>query len=425
MKKDNQTNKKSNLTKKSVSKAKKIAKEKQKKLAIAVICIVLIIIIAVIIMFVIKPAYWDAFKGAFNRYNTTKDVPGITAIEGDKLEMQVIDVGQGDSIFFTFPDGKTMLVDIGSEFRTPSCWTAVDNVLKENDVTVLDYVFITHTDYDHVRELEKLCVNYEVKNLYLPKVKAVMSNTWNDVYNMLLTPTAENYFQEKYRDENGKMQPATINYNLGSYEIAGEGWLMKCYSFTGEEDFYKKMADGSSAERKNSISPICILEYGGRSICLTGDANEQTEEYILSQGYLDDVDVDVLKVGHHGSKGSTTQGFLDKIDPEFAIISNSATNTYNHPHDELMTRLKDYNDVKKDDDYNGFGDKDSYRIYRTDQDGTCTVQIGANGILNVISSKQGDKNRTITVVAFVFENNNICEMRIAKFDNAQVKCQVA
>lgn len=401
MAKQNQTEK----VKKKVKNEVKKEIKKNKKLQLAILIIVLIIVLAVVLTFVIKPEFFHAMIAMFKgNKNDDKDIKGITPIEGAKLEMQVLNIGQGDSILFTFPDGITMLMDIGSEFRTPSCWGVVDQALKDEQISTIDYVFISHADYDHIRELKKLCVNYEIKNFYIPKLGAVMSNTWNDALPVVQAET--------YGTDN---TPAKINYNLGEYVISGDGWKMDCYSFTGEENFYKNMSNSSSAENKNAISPICILEYGGRKICLTGDANEITEEYVLSQGYLDEHDVDVLKIGHHGSKSSTTQDFLNKIDPEFAIISTNGT-SYGHPHEELMTRLQNYTDLVGDSDYDGFASENGYRIYRTDKDGTCTVQIGANGTMNVISEKLEDNNRTIVSVSLtVFAQEHIFIVNVNKY----------
>ena len=171
---------------------------------------------------------------------------------------------------------------------------------------------------------------------------------------------------------------------------------MKCYSFD-EADY----PSGTNAERINAVSPICLLEYANRTIVLTGDANEMTEEYVLEKGYLDNIDTDILKVGHHGSKSSTTQAFLDKIDAEFAIISTSGTReepneSYTHPNPDLLARLDSYVDAVPDADYNGFR-----QIYITASDGDITVTIGANGGINITASEASDKNYGEVQVAAV------------------------
>ena len=140
---------------------------------------------------------------------------------------------------------------------------------------------------------------------------------------------------------------------------------------------------------------------------LTGDANEITEEYVLAKGYLDNIDTDILKVGHHGSKTSTTQAFLDKIDAEFAIISTNGTRevpgSYEHPTKELLARLDGYTDAVPDADYNGFR-----QIYITASDGDITVTIGENGGINITASEAPDKNYgEVQVAAVIMQNGEI------------------
>ena len=162
---------------------------------------------------------------------------------------------------------------------------------------------------------------------------------------------------------------------------------MKCYSF--DEADYPSIKKNSSAENKNAVSPMCLLEYADRTIVLTGDSNEKSEKYLMGKGYFDDVDADVLKVGHHGSKSSTMPEFLDKVDCEYAIISCGADNDYGHPTPEVLKRLEDYKDIVPDDDYNGFA-----QVYRTDEDGTVTVQIDEEGVINLIAEENDSKNTT-------------------------------
>ena len=310
---------------------------------------------------------------------TTKPVPsGVAQLNGDILEMRVLDIGQGDCILFIFPDGQIMIMDIGSEFGTTSPWNVIDGALKELKITTIDYLFLSHTDYDHVRETEKLAKNYEIKNFYLPLADEETSSTWKKSYNAALTETYV---------EDGITKNASINYNVGAYEISGENWVMKCYSF--DEADYPSIKSSSSALNKNKVSPICLLEYAGRTIVLTGDSNEGNEPYLINKGYFDDVDADVLKVAHHGSKTSTCMDFLNKIDCEYAIISCGAGNEYGHPTPEALNRLSTYRDLVPDDDYYGYA-----QVYRTDEDGTVTVQIDENGVMNLIADENASKNTT-------------------------------
>lgn len=382
--------------------AKSRAAKRKKKLSkgkiIFLVVAVLIIVAALVALWYFKPDVLNGIiaslmqkddpseqTGGIGTGTGQEDNPYVT---GDTLQMTVLDIGQGDCIYIAFPDGKNMVMDIGSEFGSTSPWEHANAFLQERKVKQIDYLFITHGDYDHIRDAKKLLDNYEIKSLYMPLGKAQDSNTWLD-----LLEAAEN---ETYTDGNGNKAEAAYNNNVGAYTISGENWEMKCYSFD-EADY----PTGTNAEKINAVSPICLLEYAERTIVLTGDANEMTEEYVLSKGYLDNIDTDILKVGHHGSKSSTTQAFLDKIDAEFAIISTSGTREkpqekYTHPHPDLLARLDNYTDAVPDADFNGFR-----QVYITGSDGDITVTIGENGGINITASEAADKNYGEVQVAAV------------------------
>lgn len=381
--------------------AKSRAAKRKKKLSkgkiIFLVVVVLIIVAALVALWYFKPDVLNGIIASLTQKNDPSDQTGGIGtgtgqednpyVTGDTLQMTVLDIGQGDCIYIAFPDGKNMVMDIGSERGSTSPWEHANAFLQERKVKQIDYLFITHGDYDHIRDAKKLLDNYEIKSLYMPLDKAQDSITW-----LKLLEAAE---EETYNDENGKTVEAAYNNNVGAYTISGENWEMKCYSFD-EADY----PSGTNAEKINAVSPICLLEYAERTIVLTGDANEMTEEYILAKGYLDNIDTDILKVGHHGSKSSTTQAFLDKIDAEFAIISTNGTRevpgSYKHPTKELLSRLDNYVDAVPDADFNGFR-----QVYITGSDGDITVTIGENGGINITASEAADKNYGEVQVAAV------------------------
>lgn len=381
--------------------AKSRAAKRKKKLSkgkiIFLVVVVLIIVAALVALWYFKPDVLNGIIASLTQKDDPSDQTGGIGtgtgqednpyVTGDTLQMTVLDIGQGDCIYIAFPDGKNMVMDIGSERGSTSPWEHANAFLQERKVKQIDYLFITHGDYDHIRDAKKLLDNYEIKSLYMPLDKAQDSITW-----LKLLEAAE---EETYNDENGKTVEAAYNNNVGAYTISGENWEMKCYSFD-EADY----PSGTNAEKINAVSPICLLEYAERTIVLTGDANEMTEEYILAKGYLDNIDTDILKVGHHGSKSSTTQAFLDKIDAEFAIISTNGTRevpgSYKHPTKELLSRLDNYVDAVPDADFNGFR-----QVYITGSDGDITVTIGENGGINITASEAADKNYGEVQVAAV------------------------
>ncbi|MEG2561672.1 MAG: hypothetical protein RSB10_03585 [Clostridia bacterium] len=387
--------------KKSVKKGVKAVKKDKKlmkKLTVAIVILLIVAIVAVSLACYFNPSFFQTIKEMFGFAPQDNDKPtiGITPIEGEKMVVNIVDVGQGDGIFVQLPDGKNMVIDIGSKLHTPSPWTTFESLLTSAKVTTIDYLMFSHTDYDHIREGKKLLTNYDVKEIYLPVAdeNSDISNTWRD---LAIECKKETYI------ENSETKKAILRQNVGEFELAGSGWKMTCHSFDKVDYPVLKKGNG---EKLNSVSPICNLEYGGRSIIFTGDANFATEKYLLENNRLEGIDADVLKVGHHGSESSTSEKFLEKIDAEYAVISTNGE-SYGHPRKETLDRLDLYRDVKEDDDLTGFA-----QVYRTDKDGTVSVEVGANGVLNLISSKQSEKNCTdkgvaVKAVAYRIENFTI------------------
>ena len=270
-------------------------------------------------------------------------------------------------------------MDAGSEFGSTNEYDQLTAHLTLRGIDSLDYVFITHSDYDHIRYMQDIFEDYEVKNIYMPRVADDMSATW--------TKTVAAIEEETWTNESGETVDSEIYYTVGDFVIQGEDWTMNCHSYL--EDDYPSVKESSSAEVKNAVSPVCFLEYADRTIVLTGDSNERNEEYLLERGVLDK-DADVLKVGHHGSRTSTIQEFLNAVDCEYAIVSYGEDNEYGHPTPELMSRLEDYTDVRPDNDYNGY----KY-VYETPKDGNVSVFVDGNGTLRIDCELTDDKDFTL------------------------------
>ncbi len=141
--------------------------------------------------------------------------------------------------------------------------------------------------------------------------------------------------------------------------------------FTPSQAMYEDMKEVNpssvTAEMKNTVSPIIILYYCGRSVMFTGDATEETEEYFLDVIRTDSIlrnkntDVDILKVAHHGSRYSTTEEFLEVVKPEISVISSGGS--YEHPHLDTLERLAGYSD----------------KVLRTDMHGDICITLKPNG----------------------------------------------
>ncbi|MDY4593340.1 MAG: hypothetical protein SO434_08110 [Eubacteriales bacterium] len=387
--------------KKAVKSAKKAVKKEIKRnkgLQIALIVLVVAIVVAVVALYLFKPDVFNSIlsmlTGKDNTPPTTSGgggdaaIQGITPIQGNMLQVTFVNVGQGDGIFIQFPDGKTMIMDMGKAVSGGQKGYYEDNLvplLASAGVTQLDYVFVTHTDLDHVSEIDDVINDYEVKNFYLPKAADDTTGAWNKVIT-----GARN---EKYNLD-GTMTDATINYNVDKWNIEGDGWIMKCFSY--DEADYPSIGKGSTAKVLNSVSPLCVLQYGGRTIVLSGDSNEKNEKYFLDKGYLNDIDCDVYKLPHHGANNTTAAQVFNAIDPEYCVISVGEGNSHGHPTQEALDLMTGYVDLNPDTDFNGIE-----QVYRTDRDGNVVVQVGENGTLNLISTNNSDSNRTQTTLSIV------------------------
>ena len=131
--------------------AKKKTSSKSKKTFIAILAIVLVIVLITAIVYISVRGMWkdmfDYIRLMINRENNTENEPEL--VPDGTLEVKVLDIGQGDCILITFPDNKIMVMDAGSEFGTTSPWNTLDGELKAKGITTIDYMFLTHTDYDH------------------------------------------------------------------------------------------------------------------------------------------------------------------------------------------------------------------------------------------------------------------------------------
>ena len=399
----------SNTVQKQVKKqAKKATKKalKNRGVQIALIVLVVLIVIAIVVVYLVKPEIFEALFNSSNTGNKEKNKGTGHVIDGQSVVITVIDVGQGDGIYIEFPTGENMFIDGGTENQKASRWDNIQAVFTANSVTKLDYYMLSHLDYDHIKYTKQICELVEVKEFYIPYIfedyldnSAWYTDTWRKAYTAI---KAETY------TENGETKQAIIHNNVGTFDLGGDSWVMHCYTY--DQADYPAMAKQSSggswnadSHNKNAISPVCFLQYAGRTTCLTGDQNEVGETYLNNKGYFDTYDVDVLKVAHHGShEGTNKEIFLDKVDPEYAIISVGSDNSYDHPRQALLDRLNSYTDVTPDDDANGI-----QKLYRTDEDGNVTVTMASDGKITIVSAKDSTKNIELVACVMYAQDNNI------------------
>ena len=226
----------------------------------------------------------------------------------NELSITCLDIGQGDGIVIQLPGGKTVMVDGGSSSKKKVASYQILPYLKNQGISVVDAMLISHTDLDHisgVQELltlkEKHLTTLRIKNLLLPDWKAP-----EEVYYEL-------------EDQAKRCGISVLRLHQGQKLRFGDGSLE---ILSPETD-----AKGTDV---NEEGIVMELRYGKFRGLFTGDIGVETEKKLLPK--LDDVNF--LKVGHHGSRYSTCQEFLDKIKPELAVISCSESNTYGHPSPE-------------------------------------------------------------------------------------------
>lgn len=253
-----------------------------------------------------------------------------------------IDVGQGDAALVVCDD-KTMLIDGGK----PSASSIIYTYLKNLNIDYLDYIVASHADDDHIGGLSAPLAKMKVGNVLAPETEADTRS-----YESLKNKTAE--------------QGLTITHpkpgeslDFGSSKI----------------EFYGPITESESDRNNGSI--VMKIIYGDTSFLFTGDAEREEEQEILNAGY--DLSATVLKVGHHGSKNSTTYPFLREIMPQYAVIS-VGDNSYGHPTEDTLSRLRDA-DVK---------------VYRTDMQGDI-IATSDGKTVTITTKKNADAETNPTV----------------------------
>lgn len=251
-----------------------------------------------------------AFLVITDRFDLLPDVFTDTVNTGveSNYSIHFINVGQGDSALIKFEDAN-ILIDAGESDKG----TDVVRYLNENNVEKLDMVIATHPHADHIGGMRVVLENIEVEKLILPRVPDELVPTTKAYENMLKT-AKKNNVKVSFIDS---MQ----DYRFGDL-------LVKNIPANGEYDDL------------NDYSIVTKLTFNGTSALFTGDITKTAESYLLDQGI--NVKADLLKVAHHGSKGSTGQDFVDAVTPTDAVISVGFDNDYGHPNKDVVNkRLKD------------------------------------------------------------------------------------
>ncbi|WP_424765721.1 MBL fold metallo-hydrolase [Paenibacillus sp. sgz302251] len=244
-------------------------------------------------------------------------IPVYAAVQVKTLKVHFIDVGQGASQLIIGSSGKTILIDAGNNSEEKT----IVNYLKKQKIKKIDILIGTHPDADHVGGMDAVVSNFAIGKIYMPKVVST-TKTYEDVLTAI-------------KKKNLKVTTAKAGLTLD--------W---------EKDATIKMiAPVGTYDDSNEMSAVIKLTYGSTSFLFMGDAESKSENDIIKS--KENIKSDVLLVGHHGSNSSTSQKFLNAVNPKHAVIQ-VGNNSYGHPTNEIIKRLTD----KKT------------KIYRNDKQGT-------------------------------------------------------
>ncbi len=260
------------------------------------------------------------------------------------LEVTAIDVSQGDSLFLAFPDGETMLVDAGGfpgmsrMVRKPKLDVGEDVVspyLWSRRIRRLDYVALTHGHSDHMGGLASVLDNFRPTALFIG-----------------VEPETDEWKKICQRAAADKIRIIALNRASPPMPLGGARVRVLAPS--------PEYVPGPAAHNNDSL--VLEVTYGKRSVLLTGDAERPIEDDMLADGELHRVTL--LKVGHHGSKTSSSEEFLDQVNPQFAVISDGYKNQFHHPSPEVLERLAQHHAI----------------VFRTDERGLITFRTDGDKV---------------------------------------------
>ncbi|MCL2837581.1 MAG: MBL fold metallo-hydrolase [Oscillospiraceae bacterium] len=271
------------------------------------------------------------------------------------LEVSFIDVGQGDAAFIRTSSDTRVILDAGGSIMGTSNVgrDVVGSFLIRRGILSIDKAIASHYHSDHARGIVELAEVVEFRRLLMPDV---------DYHNPLrrqLTETAHRIGADIHYISRGQ------DVILDHYTRFNVLWPFPDGQF--EDNIAGPFFRGGNVNH-NDDSLVMRLEYGNTSFLFTGDIESRAEFALLREPRIN---VDVLKVAHHGSRSSTTQDFLNAVAPLYAVIGVARNSQFGHPHSEVLDRLNSAN----------------ITIYRTDLHGTVTFLVDRNGIFTIRTTR--------------------------------------
>ena len=312
------------------------------------------------------------------------------------LSVHYIDVGQGDSTLICLPDETTMLID------------------KNLGIEMIDYFILTHADADHIGGAVKVLEEFEIKAIFRPFQISLNSDGSPSEYehlgeyitlpNVVTSSTAtyrrtlEAVYKETYTENgatyntevwvaydgltiNSSKSSATFNFEFFGPFIYSSTPFSSSTQTTGYPTHY------SSSNESNDASPVMLLEYGTSSFLFTGDACKEVETEVLNSLTESEKErfknIDVFSAGHHGSRYSNGEEFLNFTTPNYVVVSCGEGNSYGHPHQEFLDIVNSYTHTASD------------YLLRTDKLGDIVFGFTTEGTLAYTANSSGDGGVTV------------------------------
>ena len=322
--------------------------EKQKHLKRVLFTLLALLVLALAIFSAIVPPETWKYRVA---------LPKIEKREEGELRIHFIDVGQGDCTLLELPDGKVMLIDSGDNTQTTK--KQILRYLNALDIEQIDYLVLTHADKDHCGGVEEIVKWKKVLNAYLPSSSKTTDTQYAEAYAALADTDCE---------------------LIEASRLATFGGEEKAYSLAFLYPYANSETDENNS---NDMSSVLWLDYLGVNALFMGDASQDVETMLIRDDkleFLDKMGVDlssteILKVGHHGSGGSSSSDFLEYLNLKTAVVSCGKDNSYGHPSDRVIENLKMV----------------GASVYRTDKSGHIILTISEDKSIEVTTVEGKNK----------------------------------
>lgn len=274
-------------------------------------------------------------------YSKTEQVAGEKIVQQDEVKLTFLDIGQGDATFIKFSNGEQMLVDCSEDARILE---ALGRVMPYYDHNI-DYLMVTHPDSDHYGGCQDVLERFDIAHIVYTGFKKENDSRWDSLLQAIDAEKAQ--YHEIKSEDVWNIASTTLHFFYPDHPLA----------------FDPSIPGYAKEVGPNNTSIVFSLAYASSSILMTGDAEETLEKYLLAT-YADQLDTDVIKLGHHGSDSSSIQQFLDMVTPTHAIASAGLNNKFGHPSRRVLKRLE----------------RASSTVWRTDLQGDIILRIGIDGI---------------------------------------------